>query len=77
MAVKALNPKTKSRQTLSKHDPHRIQTDKDAEAYLVEIESDPNASPIAKELVAFIRKRAQSKEPYLTIEQIMAELGRG
>lgn len=77
MAVRAVKPKAKTGRKLSKYDPNRIKTAEDAEAFLVEIENDPNATQVAKDLVAFIRKRAKSKEPYLTIEQIMAELGRG
>lgn len=68
-------PKPKSRLT-RKDDPNSIKTEADAEAWLLEVENDPKASPLAKELVAFIRDRAKSGEPYLTIEQIMDELGR-
>lgn len=68
-------PKSKSRLT-RKDDPNSIKTEADAEAWILEVENDPNASPLAKELVAFIRDRAKSGVPYLTIEQIMAELGR-
>ncbi|HMV48048.1 MAG TPA: hypothetical protein PLQ88_14015 [Blastocatellia bacterium] len=43
---------------------------------LSEIENDPNAPPIAKGLVALRRKRDQSGEPYITIEQMWKELER-
>lgn len=74
MAVRAIKPKT--RRGRGKYDPLRIQTKEDAEALMAEIENDPNAPLIAKEAVAFRRQREQSGEPYLTIEQIMEELGR-
>jgi len=76
VAVKAVKPKAKTGRKLSKYDPRRIQTAEDAAAFLEEIEKDPNASAVAKELAAFLRRRDQSGEPYLTIEEIMAELGR-
>jgi hypothetical protein len=77
MSVLAAKPKVKAKRKLTKYDPHRIQTNEDAEAFLREIESDPNASTVAKDLVAFLRKRDKSGEPYMTIEEIMVELGRG
>jgi hypothetical protein len=76
MAVRAIKPKPKNRRGRGKHDPMRIQTKEDAEALMAEIENDPNATPMAKELVALLRERDKSGEPYLTIEQIQAELGR-
>jgi hypothetical protein len=72
-----VKPKVKAGQKASRHDPNRIQTVEDAEAWMVEIENDAKATPWQKELVALMRERDKSKEPYLTIEQIMAELGRG
>ena len=55
----------------------KIQAALDYEALLTEIENDPDAPLIAKEAVAYRRIRDRSGEPYLTIEQIQAELGRG
>ncbi len=77
MAVKALKPKVSKANVRSKYDPHRIKTVADAEAFMVMIENDPEASPFSKEMVAFARERDKSGEPYLTIEEILAELGRG
>ena len=76
MAVRAIKPKTKTRRGRGKYDPRRIQTKADAEALMAEIENDPNATLMAKELVALLRERDKSGAPYLTIEQIQAELGR-
>jgi hypothetical protein len=76
MAVRAIKPQPKNRRGRGKYDPMRIQTKADAEALMAEIETDPHAPLIAKEAVAFRRQREQGDEPYLTIEQIMEELGR-
>jgi hypothetical protein len=76
MAVRAIKPKPKTRRGRGRYDPMRIQTEADAEALMAEIENDPNATLMAKELVALLRERDKSGEPYLTIEQIQAELGR-
>lgn len=54
----------------------KAQEKADYEALMTRIENDPNAPLIAKEMVALARERDKSGEPYLTIEQIQAELGR-
>ena len=81
MPVRAVKPAVKTKvnavRKSARYNPSRIQTAEDAEAWMVEIENDPTATAWEKELVAMMRERDKSKEPYLTIEQIMAELGRG
>lgn len=54
----------------------KAQQEPDGEALMTKIENDPNAPLIAKDIVAALRERDKSGEPYLTIEQIQAELGR-
>lgn len=48
----------------------------DLEALLARIENDPTLSATIKEIAALRRQRDESGEPYLSIEQVLAEVGR-
>ncbi len=76
MSVKTIKAKRKNRQSAAKRKRAMAQEELGLEALMTQIENDPNAPLIAKELVALRRERDKSGEPYLTIEQIMAELER-
>lgn len=76
MAVKANKTKHRNGRPATKEKRTKAQEAADLEALLTKIENDPNAPLIAKELAALRRERDRSGEPYLTIEQIQAELGR-
>jgi len=76
MSVKAVKAKRKNGRSVGKDKRARAREELDAEALMREIENDPNAPAIARELVALRRERDKTGEPYLTIEQIMAELER-
>ena len=76
MAVKALKAMQKNGRTAAKPKWVPVREEIDMEALMTEIENDPNAPMIAKDVVAYWRVRDNSGEPYLTIEQIQEELGR-
>ena len=76
MGVKAVKVKSKNGRHTSKAKRAPKQAEQRVEALMTKIENDPNAPLMAKELVALLRERDKSGEPYLTIEQIQAELGR-
>jgi hypothetical protein len=76
MSVKAVKAKRKNGRTVAKDKRAKAREELDVEALMTKIENDPDAPAIAKELVALRRERDKSGEPYLTIEQIMAELER-
>jgi len=80
MAVKAIKAKKKNG-TAAKRKRTKAQEESDFEARLIIIENDPNAPLITRELASLLRERMEraksGKEPYLTIEQIQEELGRG
>ena len=77
MAVKAIKARQKTgRSAATRRKRTKAQAEADFEALMTRIENDPNAPLIAKEIVAVLRERDKSGEPYLTIEQIQAELGR-
>lgn len=77
MSVKTAKAKHKNGQAAAKRKRTKAQEAADFEAYLTSIVNDPDAPLIAKELAALRLERDKSGEPYLTIEQIQAELGRG
>ncbi len=76
MSVKAVKAKRKNGRPVGKDKRARAQEELDVEALMTKIENDPDAPAIARELVALMRERDKTGEPYLTIEQIMAELER-
>ena len=76
MTVKAAKAKRKHGPTSANGKRKKEREEMDIEAWMTRIESDPNAPLIAKDVVAYWRVRDRSGEPYLTIEQIQAELGR-
>jgi hypothetical protein len=76
MAVKASKTKHRNGRPAAKGKRTKAQEDAAAERLMTKIENDPHSPPIAKEIVALLRERDKSGEPYLTIEQIQAELGR-
>lgn len=76
MSVKANKTKPSNERPAAKGKRTKAQEAADLEALMIKIENDPNSPLIAKEIVALLRKRDKSGEPYLTIEQIQAELGR-
>ena len=76
MAVKAVKAKRKNGHTAAKGRRKSGLKESDVEALMTEIENDPDAPLIAKDVVAYWRVRDNSAEPYLTIEQIQEELGR-
>ncbi|MGH9846628.1 MAG: hypothetical protein ACREEM_48635 [Blastocatellia bacterium] len=76
MSVKAVKAKRKNGRPAGKDKRARAQEELDFEALMTKIENDPDAPLIAKDLVPLLRERAKTGEPYLTIEQIMAELER-
>ena len=76
MSVKAAKAKHKNGQASSERKRSKAEKIADYEALMARIENDPNAPLIAKEMVAIARQRDKNGEPYLTIEQIQAELGR-
>lgn len=73
MAVKAMQAKNKSRQLPKRS---KKQGEPDVAALYAKIENDPNAPQALKAIVEYRRKREKTGEPYLTIEQILAELER-
>jgi hypothetical protein len=75
MSVKTVKAKKKNG-TAAKRKRTKVQEAEDFRAYLTRIVNDPNAPRIAKDLAALRLERDKSGEPYLTIEQIMAELER-
>lgn len=74
--VKAVKANRKNGRPTVKRKRVKTKDELDFEAQLIEIEHDPNATPMAKALAPLLRERIESGEPYLTIEQIMEELGR-
>lgn len=77
MAVKTIKSKQKTgRSAGTKRKRTKAQEEADFEALLTRIVNDPDAPQIAKELAALRLKRDKTGAPYLTIEQIMAELER-
>jgi hypothetical protein len=76
MSVKTVKAKKKKGRAAVKRKRTKAQEAADFEAYLIRIINDPDAPQIAKELAALRLERDKSGEPYLTIEQIQAELGR-
>ena len=76
MSTKAVKAKRKNGNQAAKQKRTKAQQAADFEALLTRIVNDPDAPPIAKGLAALRLERDKSGEPYLTIEQIRAELGR-
>lgn len=76
MVVKAVKAKRKTGRASANGKRKKIVEELNGEDLMTQIENDPNAPLIAKELVAILRERDKSGEPYLTIEEIQAELGR-
>ncbi len=76
MAMKAVKVKRKNGRPTIKGKRTKTKEEREFEARLIKIENDPNATPMAKALAPLLRARMESGEPYLTIEQIMEELGR-
>jgi len=76
MGVKAVKAKRKNGRSAGKDKRAKAREELDVEALMTRIENDPDAPPIAKDLVSLLRERDKTGEPYLTIEQIMAELER-
>lgn len=76
MVVKAVKVKRKTGRASANGKRKKIVEELNGEDLMTQIENDPNAPLIAKELVAILRERDKSGEPYLTIEEIQAELGR-
>lgn len=76
MSVKTVKAKRKKTAAPAQRKRTKGQQAADFEAYLLSIINDPNAPEIAKGLAALRLERDKSGEPYLTIEQIQAELGR-
>ena len=76
MSVKTSKAKKRKVTTAAKRKRTKAQVAADFEAYLIRIINDPEAPLIARELAALRLERDKSGEPYLTIEQIQAELGR-
>lgn len=77
MSTKAAKAKRKNGQPAARQKRTKDREAADFEAMLIRIINDPDAPLIAKELAALRLERDKSGEPYLTIEQIQAELGRG
>jgi hypothetical protein len=76
MSTKAVKAKRKNGRSAAKRSRTKAQEAADFEALLIRIVNDPDAPAIAKGLAALRLERNKSGEPYLTIEQIQAELGR-
>lgn len=76
MAIKASKTRHSNGRPATKGKRTKVQEKIAAEALMTKIENDPQSPLIAKEIVALLRERDKSGEPYLTIEQIQAELGR-
>ena len=76
MAVKALKARPQNGQPAPKKTQSQKAAEMAFEVLLAEIENDPNAAPMAKGMIPFLRQRMKSGASYLTIEQIQAELGR-
>ena len=76
MAVKALKASSKNGKPATRKTAVQKEAELAFAALLTQIENDPDAAPMAKGMVPFLRQRMKSGEPYLTIEQIQAELGR-
>ncbi len=77
MNTKATKAKRKNGPAALNGSQVKTQEELDFDALLTRIENDPDAHWALKEMATLRRKRDASGEPYLTIEQIMAELGRG
>ena len=77
MSTKATKAKRKNDSPVSNGKQAKTEAAARLEALLIKIENDPHAHWALKEMAALRRERDASGEPYLTIEQIMAELGRG
>jgi len=76
MSVKTVKAKRKKGTAAAKRKRTKAQNAAGFESLLTKIVNDPDAPQIAKELAALRLERDKSGEPYLTIEQIMAELER-
>lgn len=76
MSLKTVKAKRKKGTVAAKRKRTKAQEAADFAAYLTSIINDPEAPLIAKGLAALRLERDKSGEPYLTIEQIQAELGR-
>lgn len=76
MPVKAVKAKLKNGHVMAVGKRAQKPATVDLEALYTGIENDPQAPVALKELVAYRRQREQSGEPYLTVEQILAELER-
>ena len=75
MAVKAVKTKTRNR-LVATQPPTKALEEVNIQTWMDQVENDPNAPPIAKDVVAYWRSRDKSGEPYLTVEEILLELGR-
>jgi hypothetical protein len=77
MAVKIIKLKRKTERDDAKGKKRtKAQEEADFESRLTRIINNPDSPQIAKAMAALRLKRDKSGEPYLTIEQIMAELER-
>jgi hypothetical protein len=77
MPLKAAKAKPRNGHKPSKQKKIKTKAEQEYEARLLAIIDDPDATPMIKGLAPLLIERLNSNEPYLTIEQILDEVGRG
>ncbi len=76
MSTKAVKATRKDRRSAMKQNRTKAQEAGDLEALLIGIINNPDAPRALKQMAVLRLERDKSSAPYLTIEQIQAELGR-